>query len=70
MLPLEKYHTFTEPTTKTVKVEPKDPSAAAATYQRGDSFKDEVYEMIFNKTAEPAVLRKWVDGWLPQVRAG
>ena len=31
--------------------------------------KEEIYEMIFSKTADQALLRKWVDGWLPQIKS-
>ena len=31
--------------------------------------KEEIYEMIFSKTADQALLSKWVDGWLPQIKS-
>ena len=38
------------------------------TYQMSSGLKEEIYEMIFSKTADQAVLRKWIDSWLPQIR--
>ena len=34
-------------------------------YQVSSGLKEEIYEMIFSKTADQATLRKWVEGWLP-----
>lgn len=38
-------------------------------YQVSSGLKEEIYEMIFSKTADQVTLRKWVEGWLPQIRA-
>ena len=47
----------------------KTDQSLAMTYQMSSGLKEEIYEMIFSKTSDQALLRKWVDGWLPQIRA-
>ena len=42
----------------------------SSNYRVSSGLKDEIYDMIFSKTGDQALLRKWVDGWLPQIRAG
>ena len=42
----------------------------SAAYQISSGMKEEIQEMIFSKTPDSANLRKWIDSWLPQVKAG
>ena len=50
-------------------VGPEEAALPVETYQFTALMKEEIYQMIFAKTTDQASLKKWIEQWLPQVKA-